>query len=113
VLPIIEIIPPANSQSYDYEAKYQSDETEYVVSPDLPNNNCCEVALQLYTAMDIRDLARVDFLLDQHGAWLLEINTMPGFTNHSLLPMAAEHAGLPMEDLCTQLVLAALARQVK
>lgn len=112
-LPIIEILPPADSQSYDYDAKYQSNDTQYIVSPNLPEHTCVESALQLYTAMNIRDIARVDFLLDEDGAWLLEINTMPGFTSHSLLPMAAGHAGMPMAELCAKLIFAAAAREVK
>jgi D-alanine-D-alanine ligase len=49
-------------------------------------------------------------MLDDRGPWFLEINTMPGFTDHSLVPKAARHAGMPMEDLVTRLVRAALGR---
>jgi D-alanine-D-alanine ligase len=52
----------------------------------------------------------VDLMLDDAGLWFLEINTMPGFTTHSLVPMAADHAGLDMPQLCATLVHAALAR---
>ena len=60
--------------------------------------------------MDIRDLARVDFIIDEVGPWFLEVNTMPGFTEHSLLPMAAAHKGWDMTTLCSNLVAAALDR---
>jgi D-alanine-D-alanine ligase len=55
-------------------------------------------------------LARVDFMLDDRGPWFLEINTMPGFTSHSLVPMAAKHTGVDMPALCGKLVDAALKR---
>jgi len=60
-------------------------------------------------ARGVRHLGRVDFLLDDEGtAWLLEVNTMPGFTGHSLLPMAARAAGMEMPGLCARLVRAAM-----
>ena len=60
--------------------------------------------------MGVQDIARVDFLIDAEGDWLLEINTMPGFTNHSLVPMAALHAGIEMTELCAGLVEAVSIR---
>ena len=63
--------------------------------------------------MHIRDIARVDFMFDNDGAWLLEVNTMPGFTNNSLVPMAAKSAGIEMIQLCSKLVKLALTRRVK
>ena len=109
-LPIIEIIPPTDLKTYDFAAKYERDDTEFIVNPCLPKNNCEKIALQLYEAMGVRDIARVDFLIDAEGEWLLEINTMPGFTNHSLLPMAAKHAGIEMTELCAGLVEAVSIR---
>ena len=104
-LPIIEIQPA--SGIYDYEAKYHRDDTVYRVNPDLPPELASQLnqfSLTLSRALDIRHLCRVDFLLDEHGPWLLEINTMPGFTSHSLLPMAASAHGLELPDLCRELV---------
>jgi len=109
-LPVIEIIPPPDLNTYDFAAKYERDDTHFVIDPTLPENNCREIALELYDVMGVRDIARVDFLIDNDGAWLLELNTMPGFTDHSLLPMAANHAGISMSELCTELVRAALSR---
>ena len=110
-MPIIEIIPATDS--YDYEAKYLRDDTTYVLDPDLPDDAreaCIDAALRLGAAIGCRDLWRADFMLDDRGPWLLELNTMPGFTSHSLLPKAAAHAGRPMEQLCHDLVEHALQR---
>ncbi|MBC23952.1 MAG: D-alanine--D-alanine ligase [Phycisphaerae bacterium] len=99
-LPIIEIIPAESH--YDFAAKYQRDDTQYLVDPELPElvgQTCSRWALQLCEDLGCQDIARVDFMLDQEGPWLLEVNTMPGFTNHSLLPKAAREAGIPMPQL--------------
>ncbi|MCH2153654.1 MAG: D-alanine--D-alanine ligase [Phycisphaerales bacterium] len=109
-LPIIEIKPA--SGLYDYEAKYHRDDTVYEVNPDLPlelTSQLNQFSLALSRDLGIRHLCRVDFLLDDHGPWLLEINTMPGFTSHSLLPMAASAQGLELPDLCRQLVQMAIS----
>jgi len=109
-LPIIEIIPPRDLQSYDFEAKYERDDTQFILEPFLPPNSCAESALALYSKLGVRDLARVDFILNAEGAWLLEINTMPGFTDHSLVPMAAKHIGLEMPELCSRVIELAICR---
>ena len=67
-------------------------------------------ALLAYTRLGCRDLARVDFIVDERGPWFLEINTMPGFTPHSLVPMAAAHTGRDMTMICGALVDAAVLR---
>jgi len=112
-LPIIEIIPPTDIGGYDFEAKYIREDTTYILDPNLPENTCSAWALDLYHELQVRSLARVDFILNDQGAWFLEVNTMPGFTNHSLLPMAAEHIGMNMYELCTTLVLEASDSRVK
>ncbi len=111
-LPLVEIIPADGV--YDYEAKYNRDDTRYVVDPDLPDmlaEACRHHALAIGRMLGCRDLYRVDFIADERHPWMLEVNTMPGFTDHSLLPMAAAAHGLPMERLCTELVLMADARR--
>jgi D-alanine-D-alanine ligase len=113
LLPIIEIIPPKDIKTYDYEAKYEREDTRFIVAPELPKNTCDKSATTLYNHMGIRDIARVDFILNESGAWLLEINTMPGFTNHSLIPMAARNIGVEMPELCSSLVEFASSRRVK
>ncbi|MEM9064242.1 MAG: D-alanine--D-alanine ligase [Planctomycetota bacterium] len=108
----IEIRPA--SDSYDYEAKYEREDTGYVVNPRLAPgvaSLASDYALRLARGLGIRDLARVDFLMDNEDrVWMLEINTMPGFTSHSLLPMAAADMGIPMPQLCAGLVQLASAR---
>lgn len=106
----VEIVP--ESAFYDYHAKYQSDKTRYTVAPSLPagvRESIQSAARDLFAALNARHLARVDFLLGPDAIpRVLEANTMPGFTDHSLLPMAAKHAGLSFEALCHTLVRWAL-----
>jgi D-alanine-D-alanine ligase len=112
-LPLIEIIPSDAVEFYDYEAKYHRDDTRYTMDPRLPDGvaeRCRQIALTAWRRVGCRDVARVDIMLDERGPWFLEINTMPGFTTHSLVPMAAAHGGAPMPELCVRLVQAALAR---
>lgn len=110
-LPVTEIVPADGF--YDYDAKYARDDTSYLIDPDLPLGVAEQIvrdALKLARALGVRHLARVDFMLDADDKpWLLEINTMPGFTTHSLLPMAARIRGLDMPALCAHLVRCALA----
>ncbi|MCH2141655.1 MAG: D-alanine--D-alanine ligase [Phycisphaerales bacterium] len=110
-LPIIEIQPCHGV--YDYEAKYDRNDTAYIVHPPLESSlieALQETSIRLCRQAGVRDLGRVDFLVDQTGPWLLEINTMPGFTDHSLLPKAAATAGQPMPALCKALVESAMMR---
>jgi len=105
-LPIIEITPADGL--YDYAAKYVRNDTKYTVDPVLPAGVAETIrrhSLELAAAGGVRHLSRVDYLLDARGiAWLLEINTIPGFTDHSLVPMASRHAGVQMPELCASLV---------
>lgn len=109
-LPIIEIVPADGL--YDYEAKYTRNDTRYVLDPALPPGvaeRIKEQTARTARALGVRHVARADFLLDASGtAWFLEINTMPGFTDHSLVPKAAAHVGLSMPDVCGNLVRMAL-----
>jgi D-alanine-D-alanine ligase len=109
-LPVIEIIPAEGL--YDYEAKYHRDDTRYTLDPALPpgvDRAIKQQSVRLAAAIGVRHLARADFMLDASGtAWFLEINTIPGFTDHSLVPMAARHMGLEMPALCARLVELAL-----
>ncbi|MDA0802764.1 MAG: D-alanine--D-alanine ligase [Planctomycetota bacterium] len=111
-LPIIEIIPAGGT--YDYDAKYLRDDTVYRVNPNDLGRGVAEQAtrdsLRLAQRIGCRDLARVDFLVADGVAWLLEINTMPGMTDHSLVPKAAESVGLPFPALCTKLIDLVMAR---
>ena len=113
-LPIIEIIPAA--AFYDYNAKYFSDATRYVANPDLPDGLAARVqalAVTAHRAVGCRDFSRVDLMLDAAGApTVLEVNTIPGFTTHSLLPKAAAAAGLDFTALCRTIVELALSRKL-
>jgi len=110
-LPVIEIVPAV--EFYDYEAKYTSPDTRYLLDPTLPPGIADRITRDTMLAWErigCRDVARADFMLDGDGAWFLEINTMPGFTTHSLVPMAARHAGRNLPALCADLARAALRR---
>ena len=114
VLPIIEIVPNAKAvEFYDYEAKYTRDDTQYVLEPAMPAAAAEEMRTatkRVFEALGLRDVARADFMVDDRGAWFLEINTAPGMTTHSLIPMASRHRGVDMPELCASLVRAAMAR---
>jgi D-alanine-D-alanine ligase len=109
-LPIIEIKP--KNGLYDYEAKYNRNDTQYIVNPELPAGlgaKLQDVSVKLMRAVQGRHIARVDYMLDEKGLpWLLEINTTPGFTDHSLVPKAAAAKGVGMTELCERLVGLAL-----
>jgi len=112
-LPIIEI--RSKTGFYDYHAKYVSDQTQYLfdtVEEEGTRIRTSRAALTCFDALGCRDFARVDFILADDGTpYALEVNTIPGFTSHSLLPKAAAKVGLPMTDLCTQIVQRVYARR--
>lgn len=108
-LPIIEIRP--KTAFYDFHAKYEDDGTEYlfntVDSPELVKA-IQQAALDSHNALGCRHLSRVDFILSDDGRFVaLEVNTLPGFTSHSLLPMAAKRAGMPIDRLCLRILRSA------
>ena len=101
-LPIVEIRAPQGN--YDYQNKYFTDETEYLCPAPLPETLAREVAriaLAAYLAVGCEGWGRVDFMLARRDdrPWLLEVNTSPGMTGHSLVPMAARALGVSYEDL--------------
>lgn len=101
-LPVIKIIPP--QANYDFHNKYFSDETQYLCPTGLaPEVNAAvqELALAAYRALGCRTWGRADVMLDQKTGkpYLLEMNTSPGMTSHSLVPMAAKAAGIEYADL--------------
>ena len=99
---------------FDYDAKYKGCGTEHHFDLELPHQvalRCRELARQANRVIGCRDLARVDIMLDKRlEPWLLEINTLPGFTPTSLLPEAAAHAGISFGQLVDRLVRRACAR---
>lgn len=101
-LPVIKIIPP--QANYDFHNKYFSDETQYLCPTGLaPEVNAAvqELALAAYKALGCRTWGRADVMLEQKTGkpYLLEMNTSPGMTSHSLVPMAAKAAGVDYADL--------------
>lgn len=93
---------------YDYEAKYQSDTTEYLCpcGLDAATEQALQtLALRAFNALGAQVWGRIDVMIDQQGqAWLLELNTVPGMTDHSLVPMAAQQAGLNFTQLVERVV---------
>ncbi len=106
VLPVIEIRAPGNN--YDYRAKYTKGVTEYLAPAPLTKSEterCQGLALATYRALGGRGMGRVDLRLAPDGALhVLELNTIPGFTETSLLPKAAAVAGYSFADLCDRIV---------
>jgi D-alanine-D-alanine ligase len=101
-LPVIKIIPP--EANYDFHNKYFSDDTKYLCPTDLaPEVNLAvqELALAAYRALGCKTWGRADIMLDQKTGkpYLLEMNTSPGMTSHSLVPMAAKAAGVEYAEL--------------
>jgi D-alanine-D-alanine ligase len=106
VLPIIKLETPRDF--YDYQAKYIADDTRYIIPCGLPEKK--EKALRALCMSAFRTLGcsgwgRVDLMLDRRGRpYLLEVNTAPGMTDHSLVPMAARAVGISYEDLCLRIL---------
>lgn len=101
-LPVIQI--EVDNDFYDYEAKYQSNDTQYHCPAGLSDSFEMEMralALQAFNVLGAKGWGRVDIMLDQQqNPYLIELNTVPGMTDHSLVPMAAKQAGLSFEQLC-------------
>lgn len=106
VLPVVEIVP--ESGWYDYAAKYEADTTRYEVPAELDPKKSAEMqamALKTFEALGCRGFGRVDFrMTPEGGLYVLELNTIPGFTSHSLLPKAAAAAGIDFSALCSRIV---------
>jgi D-alanine-D-alanine ligase len=109
-LPVIRIVAPEGN--YDYQNKYFTDDTKYLVPCGLPGGEEAaiqELVLKAYRVLGCRGWGRIDVMIDAKTRQpsLLEINTSPGMTGHSLVPMSARAAGISYEDLCLQLLASA------
>jgi len=109
-LPVIRIVAPEGN--YDYQHKYFTNDTQYLVPSGLPTGEeeaIQALVLQAYRVLGCRGWGRVDVMIDgkTRQPYLLEINTSPGMTSHSLVPMSAQAAGISYEDLCLTLLQAA------
>jgi D-alanine-D-alanine ligase len=104
----------AKGEFFDYQAKYKANDTEHRFDTGLPVSvieKCRQLAERANKIVGARDLARVDIMLDaKNDPYLLEINTLPGFTPKSLLPEAAKHAGIDFGPLVDRLARRALQR---
>ncbi len=109
-LPVVEIVAP--DEWYDYRAKYTSGATNYLVPAPISEDasrKCQEIALDTFKALDCRGFGRVDFRMTNDGdLHVLELNTIPGFTETSLLPKAAKQAGMSFSELCRRIMESAL-----
>jgi D-alanine-D-alanine ligase len=105
-LPVIRIETPR--EFYDYEAKYIANDTRYLIPAGLAakkEQDIRALSLDAFRALGCRGWGRVDLMLDRRGRpYLLEVNTAPGMTDHSLVPMAARAVGLSYEDLCVKIL---------
>lgn len=109
-LPVIRIVAPDGN--YDYQNKYFTDTTQYLVPCGLPDGEEAaiqQLVLQAFRTLNCRGWARTDVMIDKatRKPYLLEINTSPGMTGHSLVPMSARAAGISYEDLCIEVLKSA------
>lgn len=112
-LPVVEVRP--RNGAYDYTNKYTAGATEYLCPApfdEVTTNKIQEEALRAFRAVGARDYSRIDVMVDEGGKpWVLEVNTLPGMTETSLLPKAAAAAGISYEELCEKMVELALKRR--
>lgn len=105
-LPVIELRTP--HEFYDFEAKYQSNTTEYLCPCDLSEyeaEECQQFAIRAFNALRMSGWGRIDFMRDEKGQfYLLEANSIPGMTDHSLVPMAAKQAGIDFATLVLKIL---------
>ena len=105
-MPIICLEPATDF--YDYDAKYLRDDTHYIVDPSLDEvlrNECIANSVTAYKSIGMQGWGRVDFMIDeQDRIWFIEVNSVPGMTNHSLVPMSANSAGLDFSSACVAIL---------
>ena len=115
VLPMIRL--ETDRKFYDYVAKYESDDTRYICPCGLDQAKEQELGTMMLNAFDAIGASgwgRVDFILDQDGQpWLIEANTVPGMTSHSLVPMAAKQAGIGFNELVIEILRSSYGRQTQ
>ena len=112
-LPVIHIAPKRTF--YDFIAKYEKGNTQYIVPADIPESaarTVQKIALEAHRSLGCRDISRVDMILTEEGsAYVLEINTIPGMTETSLLPKAAQAKNISFDQLCKKILLLAYQRK--
>ncbi len=107
-LPIIRLEPPKDVAFYDYEAKYQRNDVQYGIPCGLSaaeEQQLQALALRAFQAVGASGWGRIDAMQDENGNfWLLEVNTVPGMTSHSLVPKAANAVGYSFDELCVAIL---------
>jgi D-alanine-D-alanine ligase len=111
-LPIIQVVPKGGF--YDYQAKYTPGHTEYLLPAPLPEamyRNLQDAAVQVFEAIGCSGAARVDFMVTDSAFYCLEVNTIPGMTETSLLPKAAGAIGMSFDELVERILVGAAVRK--
>jgi D-alanine-D-alanine ligase len=107
-LPVIRLEPPKDVAFYDYEAKYNRNDVQYGIPCGLSEaeeKTLQELALRAFQAVGCKGWGRIDAMQDERGNfWLLEVNTVPGMTSHSLVPKAAKAVGYDFDQLCVTIL---------
>ena len=107
-LPVIRLEPPKDVAFYDYDAKYQRNDVQYGIPSGLSETDekqLQQLTLRAFQAVGASGWGRVDAMQDEQGNfWLLEINTVPGMTSHSLVPKAAKAVGVGFDELCVAIL---------
>lgn len=114
-LPVIRLQPPADVAFYDYETKYNRNDVEYGIPcglTEVEEKQLQELCLRAFQAVGASGWGRIDAMLDEQGNfWLLEVNTVPGMTSHSLVPKAANAVGYSFDELCVAILAQTLTEQ--
>jgi len=114
-LPVVEVYP--KHHFFDFESKYTKGASEYIVPAEISESAAEElqsIALRAHQILGCEDFSRIDFMIDNDQRYyVLEINTIPGFTSTSLLPKAAAHYGLSFDQLCIQITELAYGKKEK
>ena len=106
ILPVIEI--QTMTEFYDYAAKYKRDDTKFICPTDLSSNiieEANKISLRAFNLLGCKGWGRVDFIIDaNNNFFIIEINTIPGMTSHSLVPLSAKNAGITFEELTLKIL---------
>ena len=105
-LPVIKLVPPG--KFYDFDAKYNSEEMKYICPSGLDNiieNKLKDISLKAFEVLKCKGWGRVDIIIDdKNRPWVIELNTVPGMTSHSLVPMAAKENGINFDQLVLKIL---------
>ena len=105
-LPVIKLVPPG--KFYDYEAKYNSNDTKYICPSELSDNveeELKKISLKCFKVLNCKGWGRVDIILDsKNKPWIIELNTVPGMTKNSLVPMAAKQLNISFDELVLKIL---------